>query len=138
MYCCGSYFISISFKNVGRFIEPSGDHEWVVIRFVDELKVTAMFIELNYSLSNLVNSSKRIWPRYLGVTVVPLGFFERLFPLMKAVGTSRSILTDGHMSRRSPCQPCYPFSDYALYELVSITMVQRWFGDCQCSSSQLS
>jgi len=114
---------------VERFTK-TGDDEWVVIRFVDELKVTAMFIGPNYSLSNLVNSGKRIWPRYFGVTIVPLGFFERLFPLMKAVATSRSVVIDGHLSRRSPCQPCYPFRDYALYELVAITMVQRWFGDC--------
>lgn len=114
---------------IERFTKP-GDGEWVVIRFVYGLKVTATFIGPNYSVSNLVNSGKQIWQRFLGVTVVPLGFFERLFPLMKAVATSRSVVIDGHMSRRSPCQPCYPFRDNALYELVSITVVQRWFGDC--------
>lgn len=114
--------------NVGHYTKACDD-EWVVIRFVDELKVIAMFVGPSYSLSDLRSSARRIWPRYFGASAVPFNFFERLFPLMKIVASSRSLILDGHLSKCFLGQPCYPLGD-ALYELVAITVFKRWFGDC--------
>lgn len=114
--------------NVGQYTKACDD-EWVVIRFVDELKVIAMFVGPSYSLSDLRSSARRIWPRYFGVSAVPFNFLERLFPLMKIVANSRSLILDGHLSKCFLGQPCYPLGD-ALYELVAITVFKRWFGDC--------
>lgn len=114
--------------NVGHYTKVCDD-EWVVIRFVDELKVIAMFVGPSYSLSDLRSSARRIWPRYFGASAVPFNFFERLFPLMKIVANSRSIILDGHLSKCFLGQPCYPLGD-ALYELVAVIVFKRWFGDC--------
>lgn len=59
---------------------------------------------------------------------MPSGIHEALFPLLKAVARSRSIVTDGAVEIRSSSQPCYPLGD-ALYELTAITMYNRWFGE---------
>lgn len=108
----------------------AGDDAWVVIRFVDELKVTAVLIGPSYSKNDLAKSASRIWRRYFGVSIVPISFFERLLPLMKAAASSRSIVIDGQLFKSFHAQPCYLFGDDALYELVAINMFQRWFGDC--------
>ena len=115
--------------SVGHYTKAVDD-AWVVIRFVDELKVTAVLIGPSYSKTDLMNSASRIWSRYFGVSIVPINFFERLLPLMTAAANSRSIVIDGQLFRSFPNQPCYLFGDDALYELVAINMVQRWFGDC--------
>lgn len=110
-----------------RYTRACAD-DWVVIRFVDELKVIATLVGPDYSPEDAAHSANRIWPRYFGLTVVPSGFHEALFPLLRAAARSRSIVTDGAVETRSSSQPCYPLGD-ALYELTAITMYDRWFGE---------
>lgn len=113
--------------NVERYTKARDD-DWVVIRFVDELKIIAMFVGPNYLLGDAVYSANRIWRRYFGSSAVPSGLYEALFPLLKAVAMSRSIVTDGAVETRSSSQPCYTLGD-ALYELTAMMMYDRWFGE---------
>lgn len=96
------------------------DDEWVVIRFVDELKVIAKLVGPDYSWDDAVSSADRIWPRYFGSSAVPSGFYEGIFPLLRAVAKFRSV----------PGRICYPLGD-ALYEQVAITMYGRWYSNCK-------
>lgn len=114
-------------SGVERYTKACND-EWVVIRFVDELKVTAMFIGPDYKQEDLVHSAHRIWSRYFGTSAVPLGFYEHLYPLMSAVSKRRPGLPGGHLKQCLPGHPCYRMGN-TLYEVVAIAMHERWIGD---------
>ena len=115
-------------SNVERYTKACDD-EWVVIRFVDELKVTAMFIGTDYKQEDLVHSADRIWLRYFGASAVPRGFYEQLYPLVSAVSKRRPGMSGGHLKQCLSGHPCYRMGN-ALYEVVAIAMHERWIGDC--------
>lgn len=96
------------------------DDEWVVIRFVDELKVFTKLVGLDYSWDDAVRSANRILLRYFGSSAVPSGFYEGIFPLLGAVAKFRSV----------PGKICYPLGD-ALYAQIAITMYDRWYSHCK-------